>query len=327
MKLALRLGLCSLLFAGCHNTEQNSLPTNKKNLNLGNITYCQSYSGLPSGWLEQAHAGMLYIPKGEVKLGSELAYPDEINFGAQKRKVKGFWIDQTEVTVAQFASFIAATHYITDAEKQNEAAVFEADEQSPQQWWKLKSGYNWRLPEGPEGPPARANEAVRYITKNDAEHYALWLGHDLPSEVEWEYAAKGNDETDVPLKHEPRNHQHRPDANYWQGDFPFHNTQEDHFKGIAPVGCFSPNTFGLYDMIGNVWEWTSSVYTGAHDEHMGNYSALRTSQHIPQSFVIKGGSFLCASQYCARYRKSSRHPQEFNLATTHTGFRTIDRGK
>lgn len=108
---------------------------------------------------------MLYIPKGEVKLGSELAYPDEINFGAQKRKVKGFWIDQTEVTVAQFASFIAATHYITDAEKQNEAAIFEADEQSPQQWWKLKSGYNWRLPEGPEGPPARANEAVRYITK------------------------------------------------------------------------------------------------------------------------------------------------------------------
>lgn len=111
MKLALRLGLCSLLFAGCHNTEQNSLPTNKKNLNLGNIEYCQSYSGLPSGWLEQAHAGMLYIPEGEVKLGSELAYPDEINFGAQKRKVKGFWIDQTEVTVSVCKFYSSYTLY------------------------------------------------------------------------------------------------------------------------------------------------------------------------------------------------------------------------
>ena len=119
-------------------------------------------------------------------------------------------------------------------------------------------------------------------------------------------------------------HQH-PQANYWQGEFPFHNTKQDQFESVAPVGCFAANNFQLYDTIGNVWEWTSSVYQGAHDQHMGDYQHLRQTNIPSQNFVIKGGSYLCADNYCARFRNSSRHPQEFDLATSHVGFRTIMR--
>ncbi|MDN5418611.1 MAG: formylglycine-generating enzyme family protein, partial [Acinetobacter sp.] len=111
--------------------------------------------------------------------------------------------------------------------------------------------------------------------------------------------------------------------NYWQGEFPMHNSVEDHFASVAPVGCYPANAFQLFDMIGNVWEWTSSVYQGAHDQHMGNYTDLRQQSIATTQYVIKGGSFLCASSYCSRYRNSSRYPQEFDLAATHVGFRTV----
>ncbi len=238
-------------------------------------------------------------------------------------KSKDFWIDQTEVTVAQFASFVKATGYITDAEKQKQAAVFSPDPHHPQQWWQLKSGYTWKTPNGSMGAIATPNEPVRYVSKNDAEHYAVWLGRDLPTELEWEYAAKANSKTDTPLHQPPTDEHQHPQANYWQGEFPFQNLNQDHFKGVAPVGCFAANKFKLFDMIGNVWEWTSSPYQGAHDQHMGNYSDLRQQQITSTQYVIKGGSFLCAQNYCSRYRSSSRYPQDFDLAATHVGFRTI----
>ncbi|MCU0188655.1 formylglycine-generating enzyme family protein, partial [Citrobacter freundii] len=215
-------------------------------------------------------------------------------------------------TVAQFASFVKATGYITDAEKQKQAAVFSPDSHHPQQWWQLKSGYTWKTPNGSTGALANPNEPVRYVSKNDAEHYAVW-----------EYAAKVNSKTDTPLHQAPTDEHQHPQANYWQGEFPFQNLNQDHFKGVAPVGCFAPNNFKLFDMIGNVWEWTSSPYQGAHDQHMGNYSDLRQQQITSTQYVIKGGSFLCAQNYCSRYRNSSRYPQDFDLAATHVGFRTI----
>lgn len=306
----------ALLLSACQPEQPKS-----QALVLGNLQRCQDYSGLPQDWQHSATAGMQLIPTGHLQLGSELAYPDERNFGDKTRAVHAFWMDQTEVTVAQFHSFIAATGYVTDAEKQQAAAIFSPDPKQPNTWWQLKSGHNWQYPDGPDQPAAKPNEAVRLVTKNDAEHYAVWLGRELPSEIEWEYAAKTAQHHDQGLKHEPRNAKQQPTANYWQGDFPFHPQAEDHFQGIAPVGCYAANGFGLYDMIGNVWEWTSSPYRGAHDQHMGNYADLRTT--TSQNFVLKGGSFLCASQYCARYRSSSRHPQEFDLATSHVGFRTI----
>lgn len=315
----------SLLLAGCHvssNTEHEQHQS-KAQFILGDPQKCRKYSGLPENWGKDKHAGMVWISEGNFELGSNIAYPDEINFGEKKRKVSGFWIDQTEVTVAQFASFVNATHYITDAEKQRQAAVFSPDPKYPQQWWQLKSGFTWKTPYGEQGIPPNPAEPVRYVTKNDAEHYALWLNRDLPSEEQWEYAAKAKSNQDTPLHHEPQNQQHQPIANYWQGEFPFQNLRQDQFEGVAPVGCFPANAFQLYDMIGNVWEWTTSPYTGAHDQHMGDYSHLRQQQIHAQNYVIKGGSFLCANNYCARFRTSSRHPQELDLATSHVGFRTI----
>lgn len=315
---------CSLLIAGCH--FSNAKPENVQfnELKLGNIQNCKKYSGLPENWLKDKHAGMVWIPSGSFNLGSDLAYPDEINFGKKQRSVQGFWIDQTEVTIAQFQKFVEATHYITDAEKQNEAAVFSPDIKNPQQWWQLKSGYTWKSPYGRNGQYLNLAEPVRYVTKNDAEHYAVWLNHQLPSELEWEYAAKANTQHDVAMHDEPKNTDH-PVANYWQGEFPFQNLNQDQFKDVAPVGCFPANSFKLYDMIGNVWEWTTSPYTGAHDQHMGDYQHLRHQPIQAQTFVIKGGSFLCANNYCARFRTSSRHPQELDLATSHVGFRTISK--
>jgi len=272
---------------------------------------------------DSSHA-LVWIAKGSFQLGSNQAYPDELNFGEKQRQVDGFWIDQTEVTVAQFSSFVKATNYITDAEKQKQAAVFSPNVNTSNQWWQLKADYTWKTPNGAKRQaPLPSSEPVRYVTKNDAEHYAVWLGRDLPTEQEWEYAAKAGSKTDTPLGQAPQDAHQHPQANYWQGEFPQKNTAEDHFESVAPVGCYPANAFKLYDMIGNVWEWTSSVYHGAHDQHMGNYTELRQQDAHVTQYVLKGGSFLCASNFCARYRNSSRYPQEFDLAATHVGFRTV----
>ncbi|MFI7806812.1 formylglycine-generating enzyme family protein [Acinetobacter baumannii] len=329
LKLVLSTTIGVLFITGCSKSEHNAdaktvLPRHAiQSAALGSIEQCKSYTGLPTGWLKNTTAGMVFIPDGHFNFGSEKAYPDELNFGKKQREVKGFWIDQTEVTVAQFASFVKATGYITDAEKQKQAAVFSPDPHHPQQWWQLKTGYTWKTPNGKNDALPNPHEPVRYVTKNDAEHYAVWLGRDLPTELEWEYAAKANSPTDTPLHQAPTDEHQHPQANYWQGAFPFENLNQDHFTGIAPVGCFKPNGFKLFDMIGNVWEWTSSPYQGAHDQHMGNYSALRQQEMSSTQYVIKGGSFLCAENYCSRYRNSSRYPQDFDLAATHVGFRTI----
>ncbi|WP_038341974.1 SUMF1/EgtB/PvdO family nonheme iron enzyme [Acinetobacter sp. A47] len=320
--------ICSLsLVTGCDKTKPDADLSQQQTapvaVRLGTLSQCRQYSGLPDAWPDQQTAGMVWIPKGSFPLGSNQAYPDELNFGARERQVEGFWIDQTEVTVAQFARFVKATGYVTDAEKQKQAAVFSPDLNHPNQWWQLKANYTWKTPNGPKGQAALPSEPVRYVTKNDAEHYAVWLGRDLPTELEWEYAAKAGSKTDTPLHQAPQDAHQHPQANYWQGDFPLNNTVEDHFEGVAPVGCYTANAFQLYDMIGNVWEWTASVYHGAHDQHMGNYADLRQHNSIATQYVLKGGSFLCASNFCARYRNSSRYPQEFDLAATHVGFRTV----
>ncbi len=314
------------LVTGCSKVKSAATQSHTQNSTLaplGSLQQCQQYSGLPEAWQNSKTAGMVWIPEGSFQLGSNLAYPDELNFGQAQRQVTGFWIDQTEVTVAQFSSFVKATGYITDAEKQKQAAVFSPDANNPKQWWQLKSDYTWKTPNGAQGQPPLPSEPVRYVTKNDAEHYAVWLGRDLPTEQEWEYAAKAGSKSDTPLHQAPQDTHQHPQANYWQGEFPFDNTVEDHFQSVAPVGCYASNAFKLFDMIGNVWEWTSSAYHGAHDQHMGNYAELRQQNSTATQYVLKGGSFLCASNFCARYRNSSRYPQEFDLAATHVGFRTI----
>ncbi|HEY1075943.1 MAG TPA: SUMF1/EgtB/PvdO family nonheme iron enzyme [Fontimonas sp.] len=281
---------------------------------LGTRAACAGYSGLPPGWGQDARAGMQWIAAGQVEFGSERGYADERP--ARPVAVQGFWIDRTEVTHAQFARFVQATGYVTSAERGGGAAVFreppaDAAVSGPADWWQLSNDAHWRQPDG-AGSRAQAQEPVVDVSYADALAYARWLGRDLPTEIEWEFAAKAgrdNETADAAL----RDAQRKPQANFWQGLFPYQDAVEDGYRGRAPVGCFAANPNGLYDMVGNVWEWTRDAYAGGAGE---------TPFAVPR-YVIKGGSYLCAANYCERARASSRQGQEADLPTSHLGFRTV----
>ena len=250
------------------------------------------------------HPGMVWVPAGTVEMGSDV-YPEETR---RTETVGGFWIDRTEVTNAEFAAFVRATNYITLAERNGTkgAAVFvmpsgNADLSTAASWWSYVEGANWRHPGGPDTSiEGREHVPVVAIAYEDALAYAKWKGRRLPTEAEWEHAAHAGSDR-LPEREQPK------DANTWQGVFPIIDTAEDGFTGIAPVGCFKPNAFGLYDMIGNVWEFTSDAFEGA----------------AAPAHMIKGGSFLCAPNYCLRYRPAARQPQEDGLGTSHVGLRTV----
>jgi formylglycine-generating enzyme required for sulfatase activity len=272
----------------------------------------------PSADASGAHPGMVYVPGGEFQMG-DTVYAEE--GPVRKQSVGGFWIDRHEVTNDEFAAFVKATGYVTVAERAVDAAThpdLPADMREPgavvfvmpnevdgsgniAQWWQYIPGANWRHPGGPatsiEGHGSFPVVAVAY---EDVAAYAKWKGRALPNEAQWEWAARGGDPCAT------MDHEQPKDANSWQGVFPVMNTGEDGFVGLAPSGCYKPNGFGLYDMIGNVWEWTRDDY-----------------QSDPKRRVIKGGSYLCAPNYCMRYRAGSRQGQEADLAASHLGFRTI----
>jgi sulfatase modifying factor 1 len=252
-----------------------------------------------------ARAGMVFVPARTFEMGDSV-YAEE----GPTRTVTtgGFWMDRTEVTNAEFAAFVKATGYVTTAEQPGRtgAAVFvmpsgNASLSSLASWWRYVDGANWRHPGGPDTSiDGRETYPVVAISFDDAQAYARWKGRKLPTEEQWERASRGS-KTTAPEHEQPR------DANTWQGIFPVIDTAEDGHAGISPVGCFKPNDLGLYDMIGNVWELTDTAYAG----------------HVPKAQVIKGGSFLCAPNYCMRYRPGARQPQESDLGTSHVGFRTI----
>jgi formylglycine-generating enzyme required for sulfatase activity len=247
---------------------------------------------------------MVWVPAGTVAMGADV-YPEETRRTAT---VNGFWIDRTEVTNGEFAAFVRATNYVTVAERKDSkgAAVFvlpsgNTDLSSAANWWRYVEGANWRHPGGPDTSiEGREHFPVVAIALEDARAYAKWKGRRLPTEAEWEHGARAG-AAQLPEREQPK------DANTWQGVFPIIDTAEDGFTGIAPVGCFKPNAFGLHDMIGNVWEFTADTY----------------ENQTPPAHVIKGGSFLCAPNYCLRYRPAARQPQEDGLGTSHVGFRTV----
>ncbi|MBL8782879.1 MAG: formylglycine-generating enzyme family protein [Alphaproteobacteria bacterium] len=251
------------------------------------------------------HPGMVWIPGGTFEMGGDV-YPEE---GPRRTvSVDGFWMDRTEVTNADFATFVKETNYVTVAERASNpgAAVFvmpsgDADLSTAAAWWRYVKGANWKHPGGPDTSiEGRDHFPVTALAYEDVAAYAKWKGRALPTEAQWEWAARaGAPYTDD--NPQPK------DANTWQGVFPLINTSDDGFAGIAPVGCFKPNAYGLNDMIGNVWEWTVDTYAG----------------HTPKAHVIKGGSYLCAANYCLRYRPQARQPQEADLGTSHLGFRTV----
>lgn len=264
---------------------------------------------------------MVWVNPGSFTMGENPHYRKE---GPPREvPVKGFWIDAHEVTNAQFAAFVKATGYKTLAERDPPrlpgappemlvpgSAVFAAPDDGNPNWWRWAVGAQWRHPAGPsETITAKDRDPVVQIAYPDAEVYAKWVGKALPSEEQWEYAARGG-KAALP---EPIDEADKPQANYYQGVFPVKDTGADGYLGRAPVGCFRPKAFGLYDMIGNVWEWTAS-------------SGSRADAGEPVK-IIKGGSYLCAANYCARYRPAARQFQERGLGTDHIGFRLVDEGR
>ncbi|MGF7148893.1 formylglycine-generating enzyme required for sulfatase activity [Sphingomonas zeicaulis] len=267
----------------------------------------------------------VWVPGGPAQFGSDHSYPEEAPRYAAA--VKGFWIDRHEVTNRQYAAFVTATGHVTQAEREGGSVVFAppgagALPVAPSQWWRYVQGANWRHPEGPESDLAgRGALPVVHIAFDDARAYAAWKGRALPSEEQFEFAARAGGE-ESPDQPAPRK------ANTWQGRFPAENHAADGHRGLAPVGCYDANALGINDMIGNAWEWTQSWYLpghGATPEVGGPNPSFDPAQPGVRARVIKGGSFLCAPNYCARYRPAARHAQAELAGASHLGFRTVAR--
>jgi formylglycine-generating enzyme required for sulfatase activity len=289
---------------------------------------------------------MAFIPGGNFRMGSERHQPEE-RFTHVVR-VDGFWIERHEVTNAQFNQFVDGTGYVTLAERGLDpkthpdtpkellvpgSVVFiqptTRHGRQLSEWWQYVAGANWRHPTGPGSSiVAMENHPVVHIAYEDALAYARWRGHSLPTEAQWEFAARGgrDGEDDWSSAFDADG---KPIANTWQGVFPDLNTKEDGYAGTAPVGCFKPNGYGLYDMIGNVWEWTSDWYRSGHSREAAvnptgpDLVSLRVAAGQSASRVIKGGSHLCSSNFCSRYRPAARQSQEIDLGAGHLGFRTV----
>ncbi|WNO53565.1 formylglycine-generating enzyme family protein [Stakelama saccharophila] len=301
---------------------------------------------------------MRFIEGGSFTMGSDNFYPEEMP--ARSVRVDSFWIDETPVTNAEFARFTEATGHVTVAETAPDpadypdmlaemarpgSAVFRktsgpVDLSDASQWWHYSFGADWRHPLGPGSTIEGLDDhPVVHIAYGDAEAYAAWAGKELPTEAEWEYAARGG----LGGKDYAWGDELAPDgamlANYWQGLFPFANQKLDGWERTSPVKSFPANGFGLYDMIGNVWEWTSDWYATRSalpapksccmpqnprgGRERDSYDpALGVT--IPRK-VVKGGSHLCAANYCQRYRPAARHPETIDTSTSHIGFRCIKR--
>lgn len=300
--------------------------------------------------------GMVWVPGGCFLMGSDHHYPEEAP--AHPAEVQGFWIDRAPVTNAQFLRFMKATGYRTQAELpvdpllypgataeqlQPASIVFRAPAQpvplsDPHRWWHYVPGAHWRHPEGPGSSiKGREQHPVVHVTHADAEAYAQWAGKQLPTEREWERAARGGLEGCEFAWGDELHPGGRLMANTWHGHFPHHNSRADGYERTSPVGAFPANGYGLVDMIGNVWEWTSSWYQvgqrgAAADSCCQAAEAARLasidlrSEHgaMPRK-VVKGGSYLCAPSYCRRYRPAARMAQGIDTATSHMGFRCVVR--
>jgi len=298
-----------------------------------------------------------WIPPGTFRMGSDDHYPEEAP--ARGVTVDGFWIDRFQVTNARFARFVDATGYVTVAERPLDSADFPGappenlvpgslvftmtpgpvDLRHLSQWWTWTPGACWRHPEGPGSTlEGRDEEPVVHVAYEDAEAYAAWAGKSLPTEAEWERAARGGRDHAVYLwGDEPEGPGERR-ANYWHGDFPWRT--DDGYGSRSPVGSYPPNDYDLHDMAGNVWEWTEDWYVERPDTEASppccvpsnpvggtreaSYDPAQPQFRIPRK-VIKGGSYLCADTYCLRYRPAARRPQMIDTGMSHIGFRCVAR--
>jgi formylglycine-generating enzyme len=305
-------------------------------------------------------ANMVFIPGGTFRMGSEKHYPEEAP--AHRVTVGDFWIDRAPVTNREFRKFVNATGHVTFAEIAPDAKDYPGalphmlkaaslvftppkqrvvDLRNWSQWWNFKAGANWRRPYGPRSSISGLDDhPVVHIAYRDAEAYAKWAGKELPTEAEWEFAARGGlDGVEFAWGHEltPAG---KHLANTWQGNFPHENLGADGFERTSPVTAFPPNGYGIHDMIGNVWEWTADWWSAKHQPDAAkaccipenprggpeseSFDACQPQIKIPRK-VIKGGSHLCAPNYCRRYRPAARHAESVDTSTTHLGFRCVIR--
>jgi formylglycine-generating enzyme len=288
---------------------------------------------------------LVWIPPQTAVLGSDQHYDEERP--AHVVSVDGFWMQKHQVTNAQYAEFVDATGYVTVAERPLNpddypgapaenfvpgSMVFTrtagpVDLKHINQWWTWTLGACWNHPRGPRSSfKGRENHPVVHIAFEDAEAYARWADNVLPTEAEWEIAARGGlDGATYTWGDEPERPGQRL-ANYWHGEFPY--LPETGYGTTKPVGSFPPNGYGLFDMAGNVWEWTTDWYTATRSTEAccaeDSYDPAQPQFKIPRK-VIKGGSFLCADSYCMRYRPAARRPQMIDTGMSHIGFRCIKR--
>jgi sulfatase modifying factor 1 len=310
--------------------------------------------GAPPG--EPPAGGLVWIPAGSFLMGSDRHYPEEAP--ARQVEVAGFWIARTTVTNAEFAAFVAATGYRTVAERPLDPADFPGapaenlvpgsmvftgtpgpvDLRHLSQWWTWMPGASWRHPEGVRSDlDGRGEHPVVHVAFEDAQAFADWAGLVLPTEAQWERAARGGLEGATYTWGEEPEAEGEPRANHWHGDFPWRAAEG--FGRTSAVGTFAPNGFGLADMAGNVWEWTSDWYQenrwadiapccaprdprgGAEEDSL---DPRQPQFRVPRK-VIKGGSFLCADSYCLRYRPAARRPQMIDTGMSHIGIRCAAR--
>ena len=284
--------------------------------------------------------GMTRVPGGEFAMGSEDFYPEEAP--VRRVAVEGFWIDERPVTVGQFRRFVRQTGYVTVAERPLDpelypdadpsllvpgSLVFRAarapvDLSDVGNWWSYTPGAKWERPEGPGSDTyTRGRHPVTQVAYEDAAAYAAWAGKALPTEAEWEYAARGGLEGKAFAWGDELAPGGRMLANSWQGEFPWQNLLLDGYAGTSPVGVFPPNGYGLYDMTGNVWEWTCDRFEAAS---VGPRCCAPDGEGPRR--VIKGGSHLCAPNYCLRFRPAARQGEAVDTSTGHIGFRCVVRG-
>ena len=300
--------------------------------------------------------GMIRLPGGPFRMGSDSHYPEEAP--AHDVTVSGFWIDATPVTNRDFAAFVAATGHVTLAEVPPRAEDYPGalpemlvaasmvftpppgpvSLRDWSQWWAWVPGAQWRHPTGPgSGIEGLMDHPVVHVAYEDALAYAQWAGKDLPTEAEWEYAGWGGGPPREYAWGDELVPAGRFMANTFQGVFPHANSCEDGWERTSPVGSFPANGFGLFDMIGNVWEWTQDWYAAGHEATdccaenprgasiEGSYDPAQPAIRIPRK-VLKGGSHLCAVDYCRRYRPAARHAQTVDTSMSHIGFRCVVRG-
>jgi formylglycine-generating enzyme required for sulfatase activity len=316
-------------------------------------------SAKPDG---EAPEGMVWIPGGQFIMGSDHETAASVEGPAYQVEVSGFWMDTHEVTNAEFREFVEATGYVTVSERpvdwedlkkqlppgtpkppdevlQPGSLIFDPPSHAIplhdySQWWSWKIGANWRHPKGPGSSiEGKDNFPVTHIAYEDAQAYAKWAGKRLPTEAEYEFAAQGGTTGQAFAWGDELTPSGKYLANFFQGDFPHNNVGTDGFTSAAPIKSFPPNDYGLYDIIGNVWEWSSDWYRPDTHAQQSKITVCRNPTGPEQSYdpqepltpkrVIKGGSYLCSDQYCSNYRPSARMATAVDSGQEHLGFRCV----